>query len=63
MRTVIDASCRAYWVILSVPCPGPAYCGIAAISLLSSSVLFLSFIWAAGLARDCVKLAVVVARK
>jgi hypothetical protein len=49
---------RALWEtaqLITVPCPAPAGWGIAAISLLSSSALFLFFFWAAGLARHCVK--------
>jgi len=41
--------------LVTMPCPAPAHCVIAAMSLLSSSALFLFFIWAAGLARHCVK--------
>ena len=49
---------RALWEtahLVTIPCPAPASCGIAVMSLLSSSALFLFFIWAAGLARHCVK--------
>ena len=41
--------------LITMPYPAPADCGIVAVSLLSSSVLFLVFFWAAGLARSCVK--------
>jgi hypothetical protein len=49
---------RALWEaahLVRLPCPARANCGIAVMSLLSSSALFLFFIWAAGLARHCVK--------
>jgi hypothetical protein len=49
---------RALWEagrLVTIPCPAPASWGIALMSLLSSSALFLFFIWAAGLARHCVK--------
>ncbi len=41
--------------LVTIPRPAPARCSIAVTSLLSSSALFLFFIWAAGLARHCVK--------
>lgn len=49
---------RALWEtahLITMPSPAPTECGIAAISVLSSSALFLLFVWAAGLARHCVK--------
>jgi hypothetical protein len=41
--------------LIAMPCPAPANCGIAIMSLLSSSALFLFFFWVTGLARHCVK--------
>jgi hypothetical protein len=41
--------------LATMQCAAPVNCGIAVMSLLSSSALFLLFFWAAGLARHCVK--------
>lgn len=41
--------------LVTMPFAVPANCGLAVMSLLSSSALFLFFFWATGLARHCVK--------
>ena len=41
--------------LITMPFAVPANCGLTAMSLLSSSALFLFFFWATGLARQCVK--------
>jgi hypothetical protein len=41
--------------LVTMPCPASSHCAIAAISVLSSSALFLFLFRAAGLARHCVK--------
>jgi len=49
---------RALWEtahLVTIPFPAPASCGIAVMSLVGSSALFVFITWAAGWARHCVK--------
>jgi len=58
LRKMIRVWTRAVWETVRVAAPAhlaPGSYGIAVLSLLSSSVLFLLLFWAGGFGRHCVK--------